>query len=414
MAKRLSHSVFYLALLQGGQYLASLMILPLLSRRLGLEGYGLLGYCLAIVAYFVLVTDWGFQSSASKEIAIHRNDKVARSELFWSVIGARVLLLLASVVLLTGFSCVVTDRPGLVGLVWIGFVSVLASALSPAFYLLGIEKIEVSSFVILLCRLGSIPMIYFFVGAPNDVWLAVLFQSGFLLVAAIASWAVVLRRSNEISWGGISWHAVLLRLRLGASTFVSGAIPGFVASSFTLVLGLVSDPLAVGAYVAAMNILKALQGMLGPLMQPLFPRLSKLFVDQRSEGWGLLKRVLFFLVPVALLVTFGMAFAANWVPMFLGHQFDVSVHVLEILSFQFVFYALNNLMGSQLMIILGHPKVFARLLFVSGLLGVVAAIPLGYFAGANGVAVATVATEILVTASLFFFYTSKYRMGFAK
>lgn len=388
--------------------MASLMILPLLSRRLGLEGYGQLGYCLAIVAYFVLVTDWGFQSSASKEIAVHRNERVARSELFWSVIGARVLLLLAAACLIAIFGYVVKDQSALVSLIWIGFLSVLATAVSPAFYLLGIERIEVSSLAILLCRIGSIPLIFFLVDAPSDVWLAVLLQSVFLLAAAIVSW-IVLWRSNEINWVNISWHSVLQRLRGGTTTFISGAIPGFVASSFVLVLGLVSDPLAVGAYVAAMNILKALQGMLAPLMQPLFPRLSKLFAEQRSEGWRLLRRVLFYLVPVALLVTLGMAFAANWVPTFLGHQFDVSVHVLQILSFQFAFYAINNLMGSQLMIILGRPKAFAKLLFVSGTLGVVAAIPLGYFAGANGVAVAMVATELLVTVLLFFFYMNKYR-----
>lgn len=409
MAKRLSHSVFYLTLLQGGQYLSSLMILPLLSRRLGLEGYGQLGYSLAIVAYFVLVTDWGFQSSVSKDIAVHRNEREVRSQLFWSVIGARLLLLLVAIGILTVFSCVVKGQYVIVGLVWIGFISVLATALSPAFYLLGVERIEVSSLVILLCRIGSIPLIYLFVNAPDDVWLAVLLQSSFLLVAAIASWAV-LWRSNEIGWVVISWRVVLQRLRLSASTFVAGAIPGFVASSFTLVLGLVSDPLAVGAYVAAMNILKALQGMLAPLMQPLFPRLSTLFAERRSDGWRLLKRVLLYFVPVAMLVTIGMAFSANWVPMFLGHQFDESVHVLQILSFQFTFYAINNLMGSQLMIILGHPKALSMLLFVSGLLGIFCAIPLAYLAGAKGVAVATVAAECLVTVFLTFFYIGTYKM----
>lgn len=413
MAKRLIHSVFYLTLLQGGQYLASLMILPLLSRRLGLEGYGQLGYCMAIIAYFVLVTDWGFQSSASKEIAVHRNDRTARSELFWNVIGARLLLLVLSICLLAFLNYVFKDQFVIVSLVWVGFISVLATALSPAFYLLGIERIEVSSLAILVCRLGSIPLIYFFVDVPSDVWLAVLLQSGFLLVAGLASWAI-LWRSKEIIWVDISWCAVLHRLRLGASTFVSGAIPGFVASSFTLALGFVSDPLAVGAYVAAMNILKAFQGMLAPLMQPLFPRLSKLFAEQRSEGWRLLRRVLLWLLPIALLVTFGMAFAANWLPMFLGHQFDVSVHVLQILSLQFLFYAINNLMGSQLMIILGHPKAFARLLFASGLLGVVAAMPLGYVFGANGVAAATVVTELLVTVFLYTFYINKNRTRFCE
>jgi len=412
MAKRLRHSVFYLTLLQGGQYLASQMILPLLSRRLGLEGYGQFAYCLAIVAYFVVVTDWGFQSSASKEIAIHRNERGLRSELFWSVIGARLLLLVLSICFLSFFSYVFKDRPVIVSLVWIGFISVFATALSPAFYLLGIERIEVSSVAILVCRLVSIPLIYFFVNVPSDVWLALLLQSGFLLVAAIASWAI-LWRSNEINRIDISWCAVLRRLRLGASTFLSGSIPGFVASSFTLVLGLVSDPLAVGAYVAAMNILKAFQGMLAPLMQPLFPRFSKLFAVQPSEGWRLLRRVLFCLVPVTFLVTFGMVFAANWLPIFLGHQFDVSVHVLQILSLQFAFYVINILIGSQLMIVLGHAKAFARLLFVSGVLGVVAAVPLGFLSGANGVAAAAVVTELLVTLFLFIFYMNMYRTRMA-
>ncbi len=59
-----------LAVLQGSLYLIPLLSLPYLTRVLGIEGYGLLVMVQSVIFYFTLVTDYGFNLSATKAISV--------------------------------------------------------------------------------------------------------------------------------------------------------------------------------------------------------------------------------------------------------------------------------------------------------------------------------------------------------
>lgn len=56
-------------------YVIPLITLPYLVRTLGIESYGYLGFSIAIVQYFVLFVNYGFDLSATSHIAKNGNDK---------------------------------------------------------------------------------------------------------------------------------------------------------------------------------------------------------------------------------------------------------------------------------------------------------------------------------------------------
>ncbi|HCX7544895.1 oligosaccharide flippase family protein, partial [Escherichia coli] len=55
----------YLFVVQGVTYLVPLITLPYLVRVLGAQSYGVLSFSLAIIQYFILLTDYGFNLSAT-------------------------------------------------------------------------------------------------------------------------------------------------------------------------------------------------------------------------------------------------------------------------------------------------------------------------------------------------------------
>ena len=94
--KVLYKNIVSLGVLQVANYLIPFLVLPVITRILGASLFGSVSYAQNIVTYLTLLVNYGFEYSATRQISIAREDKPRVDALFWSVIGAKSVLLLLS------------------------------------------------------------------------------------------------------------------------------------------------------------------------------------------------------------------------------------------------------------------------------------------------------------------------------
>ena len=98
--KVLVENFAYLSLLQVAGYAFPLITMPYLARVIGVEGFGRIAFASAIMVWIQTVADWGFNYTATRDVAKNREDKDKVSDIFSRVLWARCLLMFLSFVLL--------------------------------------------------------------------------------------------------------------------------------------------------------------------------------------------------------------------------------------------------------------------------------------------------------------------------
>src|ERR1051326_2269228 len=97
MKRYLRHPVVQNALalysVQFAEYALPLITVPYLARVLQPAGWGMVVYAQNFSVWLVLVLEYGFSFSATREIARHRDDPKKQADVAAGVIGANALLL---------------------------------------------------------------------------------------------------------------------------------------------------------------------------------------------------------------------------------------------------------------------------------------------------------------------------------
>ena len=396
-----------LTILQFSNYLFPLITFPYLVRVLGPEKFGLVNFAAAFVAYFNVLTDYGFNLSATQEISINRNNKQKINEIFSSV-----LLIKSALFFISGFVFIflVLSIPKFSSnsLIYIfSFMIVFGTVLFPVWFFQGMEEMKYITFINIAIKTVWVVLVFLLIHSAKDVLLLVILNgSSFILIGLIS--LVILRIKFKIEFILPEMNEIKRQLTEGWYIFVSTASITLYTTSNIFILGLLTNNTIVGYFSAADKIRAAIQGLFQNASTAIFPHLSKLFQESKTSAIKFIKNYLKLSVYIAIIVTIIMFILSKPIVLIvLGNNYLSSVNVFRIIVFLPLIILLSNIYGIQIMLNLGYKKEFSRIILFAGIVNLILSVILVPLYFEIGTAIAVVITELIVTTGMYYFVNRK-------
>lgn len=405
--KRLISNFFSLSSVEVANYILPLITLPYLVRVLGPEKYGLIAFAQAFAQYFVLLTDYGFNLSATRNISIHRDDKEKVSKIFSSVMAIKVTLMTLSFLIMAALVFAVPKFRSDWLLYFFAFGMVIGNVLFPIWFFQGMERMRFIALLNLLAKFIFVIAIFVFVKVRTDyIYVPLIASLGFITAGILSLW-IVFRRFN-IKFRFPILSDAKYEMKEGWHIFISTAAVSLYTTSNTFILGLLANNLIVGYYSAAEKLIRSGQRLLNPISQTIYPHISKLVSDSKEKAISFIRKALLLIGGGSFVVSFVPFLLASPIVYFiLGPQFKESVIVLRILAFLPFIIALSNIFGIQTMITFNMKEAFSKILISAGFINIILALILVPLFQHVGTAISVLITETYVTATMFVFLLRK-------
>jgi polysaccharide transporter, PST family len=397
---RLGKNILALSVLQLMNYAVPLITVPYLARVLGPERFGLLAFAQALIIYFDLITDYGFNLSATRRIAECRHDRLNLARVFWSTLTTKVFLMLACALAMGLIVYTIPRFRPHAPLYAAAFLTVVGTAIFPTWLFQGLEQMKFLAIGFAVARLSSVPLLVWAVRSSNDYVRAAAIQGAVPIVAAAIVMPLIWTRI------GVAFHRpsssdVLKSLKDGWHLFVSNTGMYLCTSTVVVLLGLVAGDVQVGYYSAADKLIKAASSMINPLTQALYPHLNSQRASARESILPLIRKTLLWVGAATFAGSLGIVvFAGPIGGLLFGAKFGPSVLVLRCMAPLLFLLGLNNILSTQTMMVFGMDQRVSRIILISALATGLLTLWLAHGWGAPGAAVATVSGALLMTVQI--------------
>lgn len=399
-SKREIKDVIYLMALQGLNYVAPLIVFPYLMKVLGAEKFGYIGFSLSVIQYLMLIVDFGFNLSATKKIALAKNNQQELNDIFWATMWSKIGLLAISFVVLLIFAFAVPRFTVYRSTMLIMFLMVISNTFSFVWLFQGLGKIRVVTIINTISKLLILPITFLLVKSADDYLTAAFIQSMVYVAGSVITIFLLLKKRYVTKWIKYSKDKAIFALKDSYPIFLSIAATSIYTALFAIVLGYFSTPIEVGKYTAAEKIMRGFAYLVFvPISQSFYPRISAMSVMDKVGAKRLVKQVLFAVATIMLFIFCLMFFFSGQITSFLGKDYSQSDTIFKIMAFIPFFIGCGGVLGQLGLLAIGDEhdkKRFQRVYFVAGMVALVLVFVLIPKLEALGATIALLVTELTV------------------
>ena len=377
--KTLASNFGYLMLLQVASYAFPLITIPYLARVIGVQGFGKLAFAAAVIVWFQTITDWGFNYTATRDVAQSRDNPERVSEIFSNVLWARIFLMLVSfLILIIGIEIIPYLKENQTVLL-LTFLLVPGYILFPDWFFQAMEKMKFITIFNLISRAIFTVLIFVFIKEKSDFILQPLLISlGYLVSGVCAMYIILVKWKVRIKSPNIS--NIFKTIKSSTDVFITNVVPNLYYGFSTILLGLWGGTISVGLLDAGRKLLSISEQFLQVVSRVFFP-----FLSRRSDKHKIYVKINFSIACVFFIILFLLA--PFLIKFFYTSEFYPAIAILQISSFSILFLSLRNIYGINYLIVKGHEKDSRDIMIITSLIGFAISFPLIYFFDYTGAAI---------------------------
>ena len=375
-----------------------LITMPYLVRVLGASVWGSVAFVSSLGEFIVLVIEFGFNLSATREIAQSRHLSRRCSGVMAGVLGAQALLATGSVLAVwvaSRYIPLLRDNPHLL---WAGIFYGVFQGMNPLWFFQGLERLRLAASLEIAGKTLGVVGIFLFVRLSSDAWKALVFQGVPPMLSTLVGLVLAYR---QFPFTPPTLRLVKGALISGWRLFVFRSGESLYGAGNAFILGLFAPVSSVGYFAIAEKISRAVFGLLNPIRDALYPRISRLAVAAAEDAARLARIGAIIMISGGVALGFTLyVFAPQLIHIMTGSDFRPAVTVLRIFALLPPLLSVTHSVGLQWLLPFGEDGVVNRIILTAGALNLVIAFLVAPQYQHTGMAVSVLISEIYVCVSM--------------
>lgn len=338
--------------------LVPLISLPYLLTILGRETYGLVVFAQTIISYFLILINFGFNLSATKEISIHRDNKKKVSEIVSSIFIIKGFFFFVSFLILWILLLAFKINDENKTLYYLMMYLCLYEWILPIWYFQGLEKMKYITQINLISRIIFLAMLFMLVKEKGDYLKVPLINGIGCTIAGLVGLKIVFI-NDAVPFKWQSWKILKTYLAESLPLFM-GSIAGKIKIlSNKAILGAFVGMESVALYDIADKAKDVFLNFLQLIGQVLFPSISK------SKNYNITKQSIRIILFAGIVIYFVVGITMSVIIPKFFIMYNEAINLFWILGLLIFIQPVSYLIGTSVMLVNNLKRQYSTILYIS-------------------------------------------------
>jgi len=342
-------SFFNLSSIQAANILVQLLLIPIISRIVGLTEFGLIMLGASYAALVSIFINFGSNQSGVKEVALARDNTSTLSKIFFSIYIVRGLLFVLTSLAFLLVSQWLLPNNTRTHFLYANMI-IVGELLNPFFFFVGIQQLFLYNIINLISKILSIVLILLFIQSPADsVW--VNFIVGFTQIIGSIILLVVLIQKHALVFIKIPIKDLVQYVKQNSYLAGNNLSVQLQQSVFLFSVSAMGNPVLLGAYSLCDKVVWSFRMLIISFFNAMYPRAAVLH-QSATEDWKRMKqqlqKALWVILSAAALIL--LFFANPIVHLITGASDELAAFFIQSICLMPLVAGLNSLNVTELLL----------------------------------------------------------------